>query len=59
MPVLVVAGERDERFAAVGERLVAAVGGNATLAIVPGAGHAAHLERPAEVAARIEAFLPA
>lgn len=46
MPVLVVAGALDERFAAVAERMAAAIGGNATLALVPDAGHAAHLEQP-------------
>lgn len=48
MPVLVVAGERDERFAALGRRLAAGAGAGAqaTFATVPGAGHAAHLERP-------------
>ena len=45
-PVLVVAGELDTRFAATGERLVDAIGANAVLRLVPGAGHAAHLERP-------------
>ncbi|HUF33332.1 MAG TPA: alpha/beta fold hydrolase [Acidimicrobiales bacterium] len=46
MPVLVIAGERDPKFRALGERLVDCIGANASLAIVPGAGHAAHLERP-------------
>jgi len=46
MPVLVVAGERDAKFRALGERLQASIGANATFATVPGAGHAAHLERP-------------
>lgn len=46
MPVLVVAGERDEKFTALGRRLVECIGDNATFAAVPGAGHAAHLERP-------------
>ena len=45
-PVLVVAGEGDERFAATGARLVAAIGDNAERRLVPGAGHAAHLEDP-------------
>ena len=45
-PVLVVAGELDVRFAATGERLVDAIGSNAALRLVPGAGHAAHLEQP-------------
>lgn len=46
MPVLVTAGERDAKFRALGERLVASIGANASLAVVPSAGHAAHLERP-------------
>ena len=45
-PVLVVAGERDEKFAAEAARLGEAIGANATVALVPGAGHAAHLEQP-------------
>jgi 2-succinyl-6-hydroxy-2,4-cyclohexadiene-1-carboxylate synthase len=46
MPVLVLAGERDEKYVDVGRRTAAAVGDNARFEIVPGAGHAAHLERP-------------
>ena len=46
MPVLVVAGADDTKYAALGERMVEAIGANAMLALVPGAGHAAHLERP-------------
>lgn len=47
MPVLVVAGQRDAKFAALAERMAAAIGDNASLALVPDAGHAAHLEQPA------------
>ena len=46
MPVLVVAGQRDEKFTALGQRLVDTIGDNATLALVPDAGHACHLEEP-------------
>jgi len=46
VPVLLVAGEGDAKFAALAERMAAAIGPNATVALVPGAGHAAHLERP-------------
>lgn len=46
MPVLVVAGEQDAKFAALGQRMGAEIGANATVALVPEAGHAAHLERP-------------
>ena len=57
MPVLVVAGQRDERFRALGERLVSCIGDNAHLAEVPGAGHAAHLERPLDTARVVLDFL--
>lgn len=50
MPVLVLAGELDEKYVALGRRLQESIGANATFATVPGAGHAAHLEQP-------EAFL--
>jgi 2-succinyl-6-hydroxy-2,4-cyclohexadiene-1-carboxylate synthase len=46
-PVLVMAGEADERYAAIGRRTAAAIGANARVALVPGAGHSAHLEQPA------------
>ena len=45
-PTLVLAGEQDEKFAALAERLASSIGANATMALVPGAGHAAHLEQP-------------
>jgi len=46
MPVLVMAGELDRRFVDLGRRTVAAIGTNAELVLIPGAGHACHLERP-------------
>ena len=52
MPVLVLAGERDEKYVALGRRLAAAVP-TARLEIVPGAGHALPLEAPQAVAAAI------
>lgn len=45
-PVLVVAGEDDHRYAAIAERTAGAIGPNARAALVPGAGHSAHLEQP-------------
>jgi len=48
VPALVVAGADDTKFSAEAGRLVDAIGGNASLAIVEGAGHATHLERPDE-----------
>jgi 2-succinyl-6-hydroxy-2,4-cyclohexadiene-1-carboxylate synthase len=46
MPVLCVAGADDAKFAAVADEMAAAIGGNASVALVPGAGHTAHLEQP-------------
>lgn len=47
MPVLLVAGALDAKFAAIAEQMAAAIH-SAELAIVPDAGHVVHLERPAE-----------
>lgn len=46
MPVTVIAGELDSKFLAIGERLVATIGANASLEVISGAGHACHLEAP-------------
>jgi 2-succinyl-6-hydroxy-2,4-cyclohexadiene-1-carboxylate synthase len=52
MPVTVLAGERDERYCAIGRRLAASVQ-RGTLVVVPGAGHAVHLEAPSAVIAAL------
>jgi 2-succinyl-6-hydroxy-2,4-cyclohexadiene-1-carboxylate synthase len=57
MPVLILAGERDAKFADVGQRMVAAIGANARLTLIADATHAAHLERPTLVAGEIIDFL--
>ena len=56
-PTLLVAGARDAKFAALAAEMAAAIGPAAHRALVPGAGHAAHLERPAELAALLDGFL--
>ncbi len=45
MPVLVVAGALDLAYAERARRLVDGIGQGATLAVLPGAGHACHLEQ--------------
>jgi pimeloyl-ACP methyl ester carboxylesterase len=55
MPALLVAGERDEKFTALAHRLAAAWGGQATVQLIAGAGHACHLEQPD---AFLDAVLP-
>jgi 2-succinyl-6-hydroxy-2,4-cyclohexadiene-1-carboxylate synthase len=49
MPVLIISGGDDDKFTALGRRMAAAIGDNATPVVVDGAGHAPHLQRPAEV----------
>jgi 2-succinyl-6-hydroxy-2,4-cyclohexadiene-1-carboxylate synthase len=46
MPVLVMAGELDTKYVAIARDTVNAIGRNAELVLIPGAGHACHLERP-------------
>jgi 2-succinyl-6-hydroxy-2,4-cyclohexadiene-1-carboxylate synthase len=52
MPVAVLAGERDHKYVALGERLVAALP-DARLTVVPGAGHGLPREAPQAVAEAI------
>jgi 2-succinyl-6-hydroxy-2,4-cyclohexadiene-1-carboxylate synthase len=52
MPVTLVAGERDAKFRAIAERMAPAIP-DSRIAVVDGAGHAAHLEQPEIVAAAI------
>jgi 2-succinyl-6-hydroxy-2,4-cyclohexadiene-1-carboxylate synthase len=52
VPVTLIAGERDAKYTDLAIRMSAAIAG-AQVSIVPGAGHAVHLERPAELAAII------
>jgi 2-succinyl-6-hydroxy-2,4-cyclohexadiene-1-carboxylate synthase len=54
LPVSLVAGERDTKFTAVARRMAARLPG-AGLEIVPGAGHAVHLEASAAVARLLQA----
>jgi 2-succinyl-6-hydroxy-2,4-cyclohexadiene-1-carboxylate synthase len=59
MPVLVLAGEHDGKFTALGRRMAAAIGSNATFAAVADAGHAAHLEQPRAFASLLRTWLAA
>ncbi len=57
MPVALLAGERDAKFTAIAHVMAAAIP-RARLEIVAGAGHAAHLQAPATVAAEIARLSP-
>jgi 2-succinyl-6-hydroxy-2,4-cyclohexadiene-1-carboxylate synthase len=58
-PTLLVAGALDAKFGAIAREMAAAIGPAARVVLVPGAGHAVHLERPAELAGLVEEFLAA
>jgi 2-succinyl-6-hydroxy-2,4-cyclohexadiene-1-carboxylate synthase len=55
-PLLCIAGARDDPFVA-SSCAIAASSPHISVAVVPGAGHACHLERPATAARLIDAFL--
>jgi 2-succinyl-6-hydroxy-2,4-cyclohexadiene-1-carboxylate synthase len=55
IPVLVITGERDAKFTALGQRMARAIGDNAAHVVVPNIGHAAHLEDPPTAAALVRA----
>jgi 2-succinyl-6-hydroxy-2,4-cyclohexadiene-1-carboxylate synthase len=57
MPATVVAGERDEKYVALAERLAAALP-DATVVLVPGAGHGLPREAPETIAAVIGRNMP-
>lgn len=54
VPTLLIAGAEDERYVAFAKRLHASIT-DSVIALVPGAGHAAHLERPDAAAALLAA----
>ena len=56
-PVLVLAGEFDQKFTSIAHDIVAAIGDNARFESILGAGHAAHLEQPGAVATASREFL--
>lgn len=57
MPILLLAGELDTKFAALAERMATQIGQNATVDLVEGAGHAVHLERPEAAAAAVTRWM--
>jgi len=51
-PVTLIAGERDDKFRAIATEMADALA-NSDVAVIPGTGHAVHLEAPERVAALI------
>lgn len=56
-PALLLAGERDAKFVREAEFMARAIGAHAEVAVVEGAGHAAHLEAPEATLAVVRAWL--
>ena len=57
MPVLLLAGGDDAKFTAIAEDMADAIGDNARVATIHGAGHAAHLEAPEAATEVVRDFL--
>ncbi|HVL05278.1 MAG TPA: alpha/beta fold hydrolase [Acidimicrobiales bacterium] len=57
MPVLAITGQADAKFSRLADEIAGAIGVNAQAVAVAGAGHAAHLERPASFHRLLTAFL--
>lgn len=57
MPILLLAGEQDEKYVQITHRMAARLPPHAQVVIIPRAGHNAHAERPARVRAALSAFL--
>ena len=59
VPVLVVAGQLDAKYTALGGRMARTIGPRARLEVLPGAGHACHLEQPGAFLDVVTSFLDA
>jgi 2-succinyl-6-hydroxy-2,4-cyclohexadiene-1-carboxylate synthase len=57
IPALAVTGAEDAKFTAIAGRMAPAMGPGAAARALPGAGHAAHLERPAAFLALVRGWL--
>jgi 2-succinyl-6-hydroxy-2,4-cyclohexadiene-1-carboxylate synthase len=57
MPVLAIAGQHDTRYIRFAEEMAEAIGVNAQVVTLAGAGHTAHLERQASFVRLLSAFL--
>jgi 2-succinyl-6-hydroxy-2,4-cyclohexadiene-1-carboxylate synthase len=57
VPTLVMAGSLDTKFCALAHRMAVAIGPHARVEVLPGAGHAAHLEQPEAFADAVLRFV--
>ncbi len=54
MPTSIIVGERDQKFEAIGREMALRIPTTDRFLVVPGAGHAVHLERPDAVVEELE-----
>ncbi len=57
IPVLLIAGEKDEKFLTIGEEMVKRMPSNCTLSVMKNSGHAPHLENPDFFEETVKQFL--
>jgi 2-succinyl-6-hydroxy-2,4-cyclohexadiene-1-carboxylate synthase len=57
VPTIIAAGDRDEKFTAIGQAMTTCVGPNASFTAVTNAGHACHLEQPLQAVSLIAQLL--
>jgi 2-succinyl-6-hydroxy-2,4-cyclohexadiene-1-carboxylate synthase len=56
-PMILAAGDRDEKFSAIGQAMATLTGSNATFETIFDSGHACHLEQPKQASALINTIL--
>ena len=57
MPVLLIVGERDQKFLQIGHEMKSRIGMSAELVVIENAGHSLHLEQPGHCQSVIASFL--
>ena len=57
MPVLLIVGERDQKFLQIGHEMKSRIGMSAELVVIENAGHSLHLEQPEHCQSVIASFL--
>ena len=57
MPVLLIVGERDQKFLQIGHEMKSRIGMSAELVVIENAGHSVHLEQPEHCQSVIASFL--
>ena len=57
MPVLLIVGERDQKFLQIGHEMKSRIGMSAELVVIENAGHSLHLEQTEDFQVAVDKFL--